>query len=144
MKGRPLGDTVVLTLRLSAHDRALLARLVDLEAKELAERGVDVSTATVLRQLIRHAAKERGVDLGDEEAHAFHRHAAAQASSNPDVVRRLLVRLADKHRGLAAEVARRFDVEPAQVSKFKNGHEGFPAGKLDALYTFLKARRHGE
>jgi hypothetical protein len=43
-------------------------------------------------------------------------------------------------RGLAAEIARKFGVEPAQVSRFRAGTEAFPAAKLDELYAFLKPK----
>jgi hypothetical protein len=143
MKGVPLeGGVVVLTVRLSARDRVLLDRLVELDARELAELGVEITVATVLRRMIRAAAKERGVDLPEGEVPVLKKRAPARAPKvSQDKVRKLLVRLASDHRGLGAEIARRFEVEATQVSKFKNGHEAFPAAKLDALYAFLREER---
>lgn len=129
--------TVPTTLRLSALDRALLDKLVELEAEELRERGVDANISTVVRQLIRQAAKARGIVL-EEAPPRPPRAVPRPPKASQDQVRVLLVKQLAKHRGLGAELARRLGVEPSQVSHFKAGTESFPAAKLDALFNLLK------
>jgi hypothetical protein len=51
------GPSVLVTLRLSTRDRALLEGLVEHERQELADFGVEVSLSSVMRKLIRAAAK---------------------------------------------------------------------------------------
>jgi hypothetical protein len=52
------GPSVLVTLRLSARDRALLEGLVERERRELEDLGVEVSLSSVMRKLIRAAASE--------------------------------------------------------------------------------------
>jgi hypothetical protein len=53
------------TVRLTAHDRALLDKLVELDAAEMAECGAHANISTVIRRLVRQDAKARGVVVGD-------------------------------------------------------------------------------
>jgi hypothetical protein len=53
--------TEILTLRLSPSDRVLLNRLVQHATEELASEGVEVTVTSVVRGLIRHAAKSKGL-----------------------------------------------------------------------------------
>jgi hypothetical protein len=64
--GRPPKDqsgpaTETLTLRLTREDRAVLDRLVQLRASELADEGIDVTATSYVRGLIRREGKARGV-----------------------------------------------------------------------------------
>jgi transcriptional regulator with XRE-family HTH domain len=137
---RDTGDALLsTTLRLTAHDRALLDKLVELEAEELRERGVDVNLSSAVRQLVRQAAKARGIVVTDEDLVARQaRPAPRPPRAAQETVRTLLRKRMAQKRGLGAEIARRFGVEAAQVSRFKAGEEAFPAAKLDELYAFLK------
>ena len=55
-------------------------------------------------------------------------------------VRALLVANLARKRVRAVDIARRFDVNRATVSRFKDGALSFPASKLDALDAYLRAR----
>jgi hypothetical protein len=132
------GPSVLVTLRLSARDRALLERLVERERQELEDLGVEVSLSSVMRKLIRAAAKASAVDAAAPvapPAKAVPTRAAAEVSQ--DQVRALLRRKTAERRGLGAELARKLGVERAQVSRFKAGKESFPAAKLAGLYELL-------
>jgi DNA-binding MarR family transcriptional regulator len=137
------GASVLVTLRLSARDRALLEGLVERERQELEELGVEVSLSSVMRKLIRAAAKASAVDVAGVEAAAPVAPPAkpaptrASADVSQDQVRALLRRKTAERRGLGAELARKLGVERAQVSRFKAGREAFPASKLGALYELL-------
>jgi len=137
------GPSVLVTLRLSARDRAWLEGLVERERKELADLGVEVSLSSVMRKLIRAAAKASAVDVAGVEAAAPVAPRAkpvptrTSADVSQDQVRALLRRRTAERRGLAAELARKLGVERAQVSRFKAGKEPFPTGKLDRLYELL-------
>jgi hypothetical protein len=137
------GPSVLVTLRLSARDRAVLEQLVERERRELEDLGVEVSLSSVMRKLIRAAAKASAIDVaGDERPRPA---AAPAAKSSPpatpsvsqDQVRTLLRKKMAERRGLGAELARKLSVERAQVSRFKAGKEAFPSGKLSALYDLL-------
>jgi hypothetical protein len=123
------------TLRLTAHDRALLDELVAREAAELADRGVDVNASSVIRQLIRQAAKAHGIVITEPTARPP-RLAPRPPAATQDEVRALYKKRARTHRGLGAELSRALGVEAAQLSRFKAGHP-FPASKLDALHALL-------
>ncbi|MGD0679869.1 MAG: hypothetical protein ABSC94_31180 [Polyangiaceae bacterium] len=137
------GPSVLVTLRLSARDRALLEGLVERERQELEELGVEVSLSSVMRKLIRAAAKASAVDVAGVEAAAPVAPPAkpvpirASADVSQDQVRALLRRKTAERRGLGAELARKLGVERAQVSRFKSGNELFPARKLAELYALL-------
>ena len=139
------GPSVLVTLRLSARDRALLEQLVERERRELEDLGVDPSLSSVMRKLIRAAAKASAID--EASAAPPHRPAAAAAtrsalttpSVTQDQVRTLLRKKSAERRGLGAELARKLGVERAQVSRFKAGKEAFPAGKLTSLVQLLEA-----
>jgi hypothetical protein len=139
------GPSVLLTLRLSARDRALLEQLVEHQRRELEDLGVEVSLSSVMRKLIRAAAKVSAVDVAlDERSRPAETPAAAPApparlSVSQDQVRALLRKKTAERRGLGAELARKLGVERAQVSRFKAGTEAFPALKLSALYEELTA-----
>jgi hypothetical protein len=139
------GPSVLVTLRLSARDRALLEQLVERERRELEDLGVEVSLSSVMRKLIRAAAKASAIDVA-ADAPPPRRSAAATAttSSTPpspsvsqDHVRTLLRKKMAERRGLGAELARKLGVERAQVSRFKAGKEAFPASKLTRLHDLL-------
>lgn len=49
-----------LTLRLTQHDRELLQALVAVQAREMADLGVEVTAASYVRGLIRHEARAKG------------------------------------------------------------------------------------
>jgi hypothetical protein len=51
----------MMTLRLTSDDRDLLAKLVELDAAELAPQGLEVTAASVVRGLIRREARARGL-----------------------------------------------------------------------------------
>jgi hypothetical protein len=57
--------SVLVTLRLSARDRALLEQLVERERRELEDLGVEASLSSVLRKLIRIAAKASAIEVGE-------------------------------------------------------------------------------
>jgi hypothetical protein len=139
--GARRGRSVLVTLRVSEEDRALLNSLVDAEQRELEPRGVEVSLSSVMRRLIRQEASARGVHPSPAPpvaTTAAPRAPLRSKSPSQATVRALLrARLAET-RGLGAQIARRFGVEPSQVSRFKTGKESFPTGKLDALLAFLK------
>ncbi len=61
-------------------------------------------------------------------------------------VRELLVACLSQRVVHAADIARRFDVNKATVSRFKDGRLSFPAEKLDALASYLheQGRRAGK
>jgi DNA-binding Xre family transcriptional regulator len=138
------GPSVLVTLRLSARDRALLEQLVERERRELEELGVEVSLSSVMRKLIRAAAKASAVDVAGDAPPPRPAAAAATRSSTPampsvsqDQVRALLRKKMAERRGLGAELARKLGVERAQVSRFKTGKEAFPTGKLLRLFEEL-------
>jgi transcriptional regulator with XRE-family HTH domain len=138
------GPSVLVTLRLSARDRALLEGLVERERQELGDLGVEVSLSSVMRKLIRAAAKASAIDVaGDELPRRPAPAPALPPSTTPvpsqDQVRALLRKKTAERRGLGAELARKLGVERAQVSRFKTGKEAFPANKLTALYDLLRA-----
>jgi hypothetical protein len=129
------GSSVLVTLRLSARDRALLEQLVERERRELEDLGVEVSLSSVMRRLIRAAAKDAGLAVVGEAA------APSPARETPSVsqedVRSLLRRKMAERRGLGAELARKLGVERAQMSRFKAGTESFPSAKLEDLLHAL-------
>jgi hypothetical protein len=95
--------------------------------------------------LIRQEAVARGIDVSDARPSAA---AASEtprrpmdASTSPAAVRALLRARLAKMRGLAAQIARHFGVEPARVSRFKAGKESFPVDELDQLLAYLKDER---
>jgi hypothetical protein len=139
------GTSVLVTLRLSTRDRALLEQLVERERRALEDLGVEASLSSVMRKLIRAAAKTAAIDVADERPRppvALVTKAAPSAtpSVSQDEVRALLRKKMAEHRGLGAEIARELGVERAQVSRFKAGTEAFPAQKLNTLYEALTAR----
>jgi DNA-binding MarR family transcriptional regulator len=138
------GSSVLLTLRMSARDRALLEQLVERERTQLDELGVEVSLSSVMRKLIRAAAKASSIDVAADELPRRPAPAAVPPSTTPapsqDQVRALLRRKMAERRGLGAELARKLGVERAQMSRFKAGTEGFPSGKLAGLYALLVDR----
>jgi hypothetical protein len=137
------GPSVLVTLRLSARDRALLEQLVERERQELEDLGVEVSLSSIMRKLIRAAAKASAVDVAGVEVAKPVAPSAKPAAARPsaavsqDQVRALLRKKTAERRGLGAELARKLGVERAQVSRFKAGKEAFPAAKLSALLDFL-------
>jgi hypothetical protein len=136
------GPSVLVTLRMSARDRALLEQLVERERRELEDLGVEVSLSSVMRKLIRAAAKASAIDVaGDELPRRPAPVPALPLSTTPapsqDQVRALLRKKMAERRGLGAELARKLGVERAQVSRFKAGKEAFPARKLGALHDLL-------
>jgi hypothetical protein len=141
------GPSVLVTLRMSARDRVLLEQLVERERRELEDLGVEVSLSSVMRKLIRAAAKASAIDVaGDELPHRA--AVVAKTSSTPatpsvsqDQVRALLRRKMAERRGLGAELSRKLGVERAQVSRFKAGTEAFPASKLGDLHELLVLER---
>ena|SRR5580704_8129427 len=137
------GPSVLVTLRLSARDRALLEQLVEHERRALEELGVEVSLSSVMRKLIRAAAKASAIAVaGDELPRRAAPAAAPPPSTTPapsqDQVRALLRKKMAERRGLGAEVARKLGVERAQVSRFKAGKERFPVAKLAVLLELLE------
>ena len=136
------GPSVLVTLRLSARDRAQLEALVERERQELEDLGVEVSLSSVMRKLIRAAAKASAIDVaGDELPRRPARAPAPPPSTTPapsqDQVRALLRKKMAERRGLGAELARKLGVERAQVSRFKAGKKPFPAAKLAGLLELL-------
>ncbi|WP_437928667.1 hypothetical protein WMF37_05205 [Sorangium sp. So ce291] len=59
-KGRQVVNAT-LTLRLTHHDRELLQALVELQAAEMSDTGVEVTAASYVRGLIRHEARKKGL-----------------------------------------------------------------------------------
>ncbi|XXT20985.1 hypothetical protein WME94_05370 [Sorangium sp. So ce429] len=59
-KGRQVVNAT-LTLRLTQHDRELLQALVELQAAEMCDTGVEVTAASYVRGLIRHEARKKGL-----------------------------------------------------------------------------------
>jgi hypothetical protein len=138
--------SVLVTLRLSARDRAVLEQLVERERRELEDLGVEVSLSSVMRKLIRAAAKASAIDVAGDELPRRPGPAPAPAPSttpapSQDQVRALLRKKMAERRGLGAELARKLGVERAQVSRFKAGTEAFPASKLGGLYAVLTSER---
>jgi len=138
------GPSVLVTLRLSARDRALLEQLVERERRELEDLGVEASLSSVMRKLIRAAAKASAIDVAGDApprrppATAATTLAPATPSVSQDQVRALLRKKMAERRGLGAELARKLGVERAQVSRFKAGVEPFPVGKLPTLWAMLR------
>lgn len=136
------GPSVLVTLRMSARDRALLEQLVEHERRALEDLGVEVSLSSVMRKLIRAAAKASAINAaGDELPRRPAPAPALPLSTTPapsqDQVRALLRKKMAERRGLGAELARKLGVERAQVSRFKAAREAFPAAKLRGLYELL-------
>ena len=135
--------SVLVTLRLSARDRALLEQLVDRERRELEHLGVEASLSSVMRKLIRAAAKASVIDVAGDElrgpapAATAKRAPVATRTVSQDEVRALLRKKVAERRGVGAELARKLGVERAQMSRFKAGKEAFPASKLGLLYDLL-------
>jgi DNA-binding Xre family transcriptional regulator len=139
------GPSVLVTLRMSARDRALLEQLVERERRELEDLGVEVSLSSVMRKLIRAAARASAIEVaaGDEVPRRAPPAAEVTPARPPppsvtqDQVRALLKKKMAERRGLGAELARKLGVERAQVSRFKGGVEAFPVSKLSTLWTLL-------
>jgi DNA-binding Xre family transcriptional regulator len=136
------GPSVLVTLRLGSRDRLLLEGLVERERRELEALGVEASLSSVMRKLIRAAAKASAVEVDDVEASEPARRVGpasplALPAVSQEQVRALLRKKTAERRGLGAELARKLGVERAQVSRFKAGKETFPASKLDRLYELL-------
>jgi hypothetical protein len=134
------GPSVLVTLRLSARDRALLEQLVERERRELEDLGVEASLSSVMRKLIRGAAKASAIDLAGVELSPrvmAPLSPPATSSVSQEQVRALLRKKTAERRGLGAELARKLGVERAQVSRFKAGKEAFPMSKLSALRDLL-------
>ena len=136
------GPSVLVTLRMSVRDRALLEQLVERERRALEDLGVEVSLSSVMRKLIRAAAKASAIDVaGDEVPRRAAPAPAPPPSTTPapsqDQVRALLRKKMAERRGLGAELARKLGVERAQVSRFKAGKESFPSSKLGVLHQLL-------
>jgi hypothetical protein len=138
------GPSVLVTLRLSVRDRALLEQLVEHERRALEDLGVEVSLSSVMRKLIRAAAKAAAVDIAGDDLPRRPATARAPTPSPPatppvsqEQVRALLRKKMAERRGLGAELARKLGVERAQVSRFKAGKERFPAAKLGLLHELL-------
>ena len=64
------GPSVLVTLRLSVRDRALLERLVERERQAFEDLGVEVPLSSVMRKRSRAAAKASAVDGAGVEAAA--------------------------------------------------------------------------
>jgi hypothetical protein len=130
--------TAVITLRLGALDRALLQALLVREARARGKRRAKASLSSVMRDLIRRAAKGRGLDVDLPRAPLAASRPPRALKSAQDMLRSLLIkRLAWGPRGLAAALASRLEVHPAQMSRFRSGREPFPAAKVDALLEVL-------
>jgi hypothetical protein len=130
--------TAVITLRLSARDRALLQALLEREARAHGRHSEEASLSSVMRDLIRRAARARGVDVDVPPAPLARSRTPRVLKSSQDIVRSVLIkRLVSGPRGLAAAIARRLDVHPAQLSRFRYGRESFPARKAHALFELL-------
>jgi hypothetical protein len=146
------GPSVLVTLRLSARDRALLEQqLVERERQELEDLGVEVSLSSVMRKLIRAAAKASAVDVAGDTppprraaGAVLTRSTPATPSVSQDQVRALLRKKMAERRGLGAELARRLGVERAQVSRFKAGAEAFPVAKLARYLRFSAMAASGD
>jgi DNA-binding Xre family transcriptional regulator len=142
------GPSVLVTLRLSARDRALLEQLVEREHRELEDLGVEASLSSVMRKLIRAAAKASAIDVDALPRQPAPPAPASPASKTPapsqDQVRALLRKKMAERRGLGAELARKLGVERAQVSRFKTGKEAFPTGKLLRLFEELSHDGYAE
>ena len=139
------GPSVLVTLRMSARDRALLEQLVERERRELEDLGVEVSLSSVMRKLIRAAAKASAI-AGDElprRPPAPVPPPSTTPAPSQEQVRALLRKKTAERRGLGAELARKLGVERAQVSRFKAGVETFPASKLGRLNALLSDEGNG-
>jgi hypothetical protein len=123
------------TIRLSVDERVLLGKLVDLASQR---EGRTVSAAALIRGLLAREAQAEGISLCPGE-HPPTRRTRLQAKPvwEPEVVRYLLCTHGAQMPGLAAELARRLGVQPAQLSRFKAGTERFPAAKLDELARLI-------
>jgi len=147
MRGTAEAPSVLISLRLSARDRALLEALLARERRELQDLGVEVSLSSVMRKLIRAAAK--GAAVAEASADGVRAYAPAATAPAPETrtkpavsqsrVRALLRQKTAERRGLAAELARALGVERAQMSRFKAGNEAFPAAKLAGLFDLLSS-----
>ena len=132
--------TAVITLRLGPRDRALLQALLEREARAPGRRGEEASMSSVIRDLIRRAAKARGVEYDIPTLPPIVRRAPRACDASHDTARSMLLkRLAKGPRGLAASFARHLEVDPAQLSRFKHGREAFPAAKIEMLLAMLTA-----
>lgn len=129
------GRYYVVTLRMSAYDRALLEKLVDAASERAGRR---VSHSALVRRLLAGEALAQGIEVGalDAPPRPRRRRKVTPAASLA-VVRAALRKRADRQPGLAAELARRLRVQPAQISRFKAGKDGFPPAKLDRLFALL-------
>lgn len=146
MRAAAEAPSVLVSLRLSARDRALLEALLARQREQLEDLGVEVSLSSVMRTLIRAAAKGAALDLAlaAERAPSPSALAPTPATRAPRAVsqarvRALLREKTAERRGLAAELARTLGVERAQISRFKAGKEAFPAAKLGALNDLLSS-----
>jgi transcriptional regulator with XRE-family HTH domain len=91
-----------------------------------------------VRQLVAREAQARGIEVGAlDEPPAPRRRRKVTPECSPEVVRAALRKRTEQQPGLAARLARRLGVSPAQVSRFKGGYDRFPAAKLDRLFALL-------
>jgi hypothetical protein len=129
--------TSVLTIKLSAHDRALLGRLAESRAEELRKltgQTIDVSLSGLLRWVVEAEAARRGIvsDADPEEP-------------APDAValqKRLEAVLA---KGMSSvDIARAAGIDPAGLARFRRHRKGLSATLQRALEaTLAKLARKG-
>ena len=138
------GPSVLVTLRLSARDRALLEQLVERERRELEALGVEVSLSSVMRKLIRAAAKASAIDVaGDALPRRPAPAPALPPSTTPapsqDQVRALLRKKMAERRGLGAELARKLlNWADSQISTVL-GTLGLSSAEINAILGVLPA-----
>ena len=136
------GPSVLVTLRISARDRALLEELVERERRSSRTSASRSRSRASCASSFEPPAKAAAVDVAGVEASAPvappapSRRATTPASLRTRCAGAPAEEMAER-RGLGAELARKLGVERAQVSRFKAGKEPFPAGKLGGLYTLL-------
>ncbi len=134
---------VTLTLRMTDHDRALLDRLVELRAEELAGMGAtehDVTAASYLRGLIRREAKAKGITIPMPEVPAPAPTPRPVKDDGPGAKVHAALLLAVEKGETQAAIARRAGIDKGALSKFTKTGKGLSPEKLASLSGALKMR----
>ena len=136
--------TDTLTLRLSPDDRALLDRLIEHRAAELADEGIEVTAASFVRGLIRREAKARGLlDVASGSAKGSDKPRTKPGPEpEPRPISPVAILAALKHALDAGQsqrqIAQRAGVDASRVSRFLAGKDGLTEDTLTKLAAALK------
>lgn len=149
MSRKPLSTVAAeqtLTVRMTAHDRALLDALVAARNAERAEEGEDSTTAAgYLRAFIRREARAKGITVPVPESAAKTEAPPATAPLAPAALNKetagihaALLRKVEAATESQASIARRAGIDAGALSRFVKSGKGLSKEKLKALGKALR------